>query len=194
MPLSDTSTLGAAVSDPEVRSPVWFGLVDHLAPVKELGFTVVAADGTLFTPDGPSENAGNADVAQILRLTPLADRTRVDQLTFQTAGTLIEDPSTGNLRSGPGMPFEVPVRLIASTDPRIRDAAGADDAEIVLIGRWGTLAAPTGRPAGVGWGRTSPLVLDGQPGTLTIKLAYPDSDLWREVQFGARFLAVWTSR
>lgn len=103
----------------------------------------------------------------------------------------IEDPDTGNQVAAPGEDLAVSARLSASADPRVRDMVGADTAEVVLLGRWGTLDDPRARPAGVRWGSSSPLMLDGQPGTLTVKLAYPDSDLAQEQQFGARFVAVW---
>lgn len=193
LPWSDEGRGGTAVAGSEVRAVAWFGLLAHTAPVAELGFSLVTAAGRIFTPDSPPENFGNADVAWGLRLTPLAERTRVSLLTFTLPGQGWSQDSRGNRIPAPGTPHPVSARLTATTDPRIRDEVGADAADVVLIGRWGTLEHPLPRPAGVTWGSTSPLDLDGQPGTLTVTLAYPDPDLAQEAQFGSRFLATWRS-
>lgn len=191
LPWSDEGRSGAVAAAPEVRSSAWFGLVDHLAPVAELGFSIATELGQLFTPDAPPENFGGADVGWGLRLTPLAERTRVSPLTFTVPGQGWRPDRHGNPVPAPGETLTVPARLTATRDPQVRDMVGADSAEVVLVGRWGSLDAPQGRPPGVAWGSTSPLSLDGQSGTLTVSLAYPDPDLWQEAQFGARFVAVW---
>lgn len=178
------------VSDPEFKVIGWQGVFKPDAPLT-LPFTVVDTQGRMFTPDGPPQNPGGQGVVLIVHLLPLAGRTRVEQLVFTLPGPLTRDPKTGNPVPTPGPKLPVPARLVASQDPRIRDMAGADAAEVVLIGRWGTLDAPQARPAGVRWGLSSPLVLDGQNGTLTLKLAYPDPDLAQETSYGGRFVAVW---
>lgn len=195
MPWSDEGKQGARPDAPEFRSVAWFGLFDHTAPVKEARFSVIAQDGTVFTPDSPAENAGNADVAWFLRLTPIAKRTRTETLVFTLPGQGTSvDPATGNPIPVPGTPLAVQARLVVSNDPKVIERVGADEATVVLIGRWGSLEGPLPRPEGVKWGSTSPLTLDGQRGTLTVKLAYPDADLWQEQQFGQRFLATWEAR
>ncbi|BDP44851.1 hypothetical protein DAETH_48200 (plasmid) [Deinococcus aetherius] len=192
LPWSDEGRGGADAKAPEVRSVAWFGLLLHGAPVSSLGFSLVTLGGQVFTPDSPPENAGGADVAWLLRLTPLHGRTRVSTLTFTLSGPgLVTDPETGNKRPASGAAVEVPVRLTATTDPRIRETVGADQAELVLVGRWGSVEHPQARPANVGWGSSSPLELDGQRGRLTLALAWPDEDLAQERQFGTRFLATW---
>lgn len=191
LPWSDEGKGGASIPAPEVRAVAWFALLAHTAPVATLGFSVVMPDGRVFTPDSPPENAGGVDIAWLLRLTPLAERTRVSTLTFTLPGQGWAKDAHGNDIPARGQSQQVSARLTATTDPRIRDSVGADSADLVLIGRWGTLEHPQGRPNGVHWGSTSPLELDGQPGTLTLKLAWPDSDLAAEQQFGSRFLAVW---
>lgn len=190
MPWPDEGRTGPPVDRPEVRTPAWFGLLPHDAPVAQIGFTVIGEDGRAFTPDSPPDPASG--VAWILRLVPLVERTRVHDLVFQVPGVgTVEDRATGNRRSAPPTPLPVTVRLATTTDPRLTDLAGADSADLTLIGRWGPLTAPTTRPSSLRWGMKAPLTLDGQPGTLTLKLAYPDEDLHREAQFGGRFLATW---
>lgn len=187
--LDDKETQGK-VGEAAFKVLAWMGIFKPDAPVRERGFTVIDRQGRVFTPDGETQNAVEQDVVLFVHLLPLADRTRVSDLTFQVPGSLIRD-ARGNRVPGPGQPLPVSARLTATTDPRVRETVGADKAEIVLVGRWGTLEHPQGRPAGVNWGAQSPLELDGQPGTLTLKLAWPDEDLATEQQFGARFLAVW---
>lgn len=179
------------VSAPEFRVIGWQGVFKPDAPL-HLPFTVVDAQGRELSPDGPPQDPGGQGVALLVHLLPLAERTRVSSLVFTLPGAgTVKDPKTGNLVPAPGTSLPVSARLVASDDPRVRDMAGADAAEVVLLGRWGTLEDPLGRPDGVRWGATSPLVLDGQAGVLTVKLAYPDADLYQERQFGARFVCVW---
>lgn len=158
--------------------------------VREPGFSLLTG-GRLYTPTTPTIDVADQGVALMLVAQPLTDRTRAERLTFTLPGVSVLDPHTGNPVLSRGETFEVPVRLVATDDPRIRDMVGADAAEVTLLGRWGTLDAPLLRPDGVKWGATSPLTLDGQRGTLTVQLAYPDADLFQERQFGARFLATW---
>lgn len=177
-------------SDPEFKVIGWQGLFKPDAPLT-IPFTVVDAAGRAFTPAAPPQDPGRQGVALIVHLLPLQERTRTEMLTFTLPGVSVRDPRTGNPVLARGTPFEVAARLVATDDPRIRDMVGADAAEVTLLGRWGTLDAPLPRPEGVKWGSTSPLILDGQRGVLTVKLAYPDTDLFQEQQFGARFLATW---
>lgn len=190
MPWPDEGRTGPPVDRPEVRTPAWFGLLPHDAPVAQLGFTLIGEGGRAFTPDSPPDPASG--VAWILRLVPLDERTRVHELVFQVPGVgMSRPPGALNPVPSPATPLPVTVRLTTTTDPRLADLAGADSADLTLVGRWGPLTAPTNRPPSLRWGMQAPLVLDGQPGTLTLKLAYPDEDLHREAQFGARFVAVW---
>ena len=191
--IDDTDKRGE-VAAPDFKLLAWQGVFKPDAPLRSLPFMVIDARGQAFTPDGPAQDPGEQGVALIVHLLPLADRARVELLTFHASGTgLVQDPDTGNWLPAPGAALTVPARLHATADPRVRDMAGADAAEVVLIGRWGSLDAPQARPEGVQWGSESPLTLDGQPGTLTVKLAYPDADLHQEQQFGARFVALWVA-
>ena len=192
MPWSDEGKDGADVHAPTVRASAWFFFVDHTAPVQDLGFTVRdVQDDRVFVPDAYAEDVGNAEVGFALRVHPMVERTRLHELTFTRPGVGLVTAPNGNQVPAPGTPVVVTARLDATTDPRIADAVGADNAAVVLVGRWGSLTAPIGRPAGVRWGATCPLALDGQPGTLTLQLAWPDADLATEQQFGARFVATW---
>lgn len=195
LPVLSESRKGEAV---RLAPSLWKLFFAHdVQEVATPGFTLVLAPfqgqaGLDLTPTTPAVDVADQGVVLMLHASPLADRTRTELLRFTIAQGLVQQPGTGNMVPGPGLPLEVPVRLVASDDPRIRDMVGADAAEVALVGRWGTLEAPQQKPPqGVRWGSTSPLVLDGQSGTLTIKLAYPDPDLAQEQQFGARFVAVW---
>lgn len=189
-PLDDKAA-GQRDTQADFKVTAWQGIFLPDAPVRERGFVIQDAQGRLFWPDGDVQDVGEQGVALIAHLLPLPERTRTEYLTFQVAGPLVKDPRTGNLRPGAGQAVSVPVRLFASADPAIRDLVGADAASVAFVGRWGTLLDPQGKPAGVNWGLSSPLVVDGQPGTLTIKLAYPDADTVQEVVLGARFVALW---
>lgn len=192
MPWSDEGKEGPDPADLQVRSSAWFCLLDHAAPAHDLGFTITEVrTGRVFVPDAYAEDIGNAQVGFALRVHPLVERTRLSTLTFTVPGSGTVTLPNGNVRPAPGVPVTVEARLSVSTDPRIAQSVGADNAETVLIGRWGSLAAPTGKPPGVRWGATSPLVYDGQPGVFTLKLAWPDEDLATETQFGSRFVGVW---
>ncbi len=201
IPVSSQSREGAAAAAPEFGSLPWKVIFRHdVDAVRQPGFTLVVPQSqgqppVTLTPTQPTVDVADQGVMLMLICTPLADRTRVEHLVFQVPGQgTVVDPATGNHVPAPGQPLPMQVRLHATADPRVRDMVGADSAEVVLVGRWGTLDAPQARPAGVRWGSTSPLTLDGQRGTLTVKLAYPDSDLAQEHQFGARFVAVWSAK
>lgn len=188
----DRSTDAPEMHEPGISSRSSTVLLQPHAPVREVGFTVTTATGQVLVPVAIPQNPQDLNLFWVVRMAALAERTRVEPLTFHVPGQgTVVDPATGNHLPAPGIPFPVQARLHATADPRVRDMAGADSADVVLVGRWGTLDAPQARPAGVRWGSRSPLTLDGQPGTLTVKLAYPDSDLAQEQQFGARFVAVW---
>lgn len=191
----DRTADAPTVDEPGISSRSLSVVLQPHAPVQEVGFTVTTAAGQILVPVAVPQNPQNLNLFWVVRMAALAGRTRVEQLVFHVPGEgTVEDPDTGNQVPAPGENLQVPVRLHATTDPRVADMVGADTAEVVLVGRWGTLDAPQARPAGVRWGNSSPLTLDGQPGTLTVKLAYPDSDLAQEQQFGARFVAVWSTR
>ncbi|WP_394649573.1 hypothetical protein [uncultured Deinococcus sp.] len=190
--LDDKDATGK-VGNPEVKLMAWAGIFKPDAPVRSLPFSVLDSQGRVFVPDSAVQDPVEMGVALIAHLLPLAERTRVSLLTFTLPGEGWQKDARGNDIPTPGTPHPVSARLTATTDPRIRDEVGADTADVVLIGRWGTLEHPLPRPAGVTWGSTSPLDLDGQPGTLTVTLAYPDPDLAQEAQFGSRFLATWRS-
>lgn len=190
----DDNSRAGDLADPEVKVIPWQGIFKPDAPLRELPFTVITASGLVLTPDGPAQDPADQGVALIAHLLPLEARTRVESLTFTIPGVgLVKNPVNGNDMPAPGTLLTLPARLTATADPRIRDTVGADSAEVVLIGRWGSLSAPRTRPLGVKWGSKTPLTLDGQPGTLTIKLAYPDADLATEEVYGARFLCTWTA-
>lgn len=114
-------------------------------------------------------------------------------LTFTVPGPLVRDPRTHNMVAGSGVLLPVQARLEATADPQIREAVGADTASVVLFGRWGPAGQPQDRPEGVRWGSTASLALQGQPGTLTVKLAWPDPDPVQTLIHGAAFIAVWSS-
>lgn len=193
VPVTANAREGAKVDAPVVGTLPWKAFFRHdEVAVQTPGFSLVVLPGRrVLTPTTPAVDLADQGVALMVLATPLADRTRVSALTFLLPGEGLVKDGRGNPVPAPGQPLDVPARLTATTDPRIRETVGADQAEIVLIGRWGTLEHPQGRPAGVGWGSRSPLELDGQPGTLTLKLAWPDEDLATETQFGSRFLAIW---
>lgn len=120
-------------------------------------------------------------------------RSRHDLLAFGVPGPLVTDPHTGNRLPGPGTTLTVPVRLEATADPQAREAVGADSATVVLFGRWGQAGEPLPWPGGVHWGSSSPLTLQGQPGTLTVRLAWPDADPVQSLIHGEPFLAIWVA-
>jgi len=116
------------------------------------------------------------------------------ELLFTLPGPLVKDPVSKNMVASPGEPLRASARLEATTDPQVRDAVGADTATVVLFGRWGTAGHPSAWPVGLHWGSSSSLELQGQPGVLTIKLAWPDADPIQTQIFGAPFIAIWRAR
>lgn len=179
------------LSHPEYKTLAWQGIF-HYAAALSGQFAVQDALGRFFIPDSPPQDAGEQQVAWIAHLLPTPQRVRVDQLMFSTPNISVPDPRTGNTISQPGTQLPpVAARLVASTDPTIRQMAGADAAEVVLVGRWGTLLTPTLKPDGVGWGSSSPLTLDGRQGRFTLKVALPDPDIVQERYLGARFIGGW---
>ena len=182
----------AQVDNPTFKVIAWQGIFKPDVPILELPFMVIDRNGQAFVPDGPVQNPVAQDVVLFAHLLPLVERTRTELLVFTAPGNgYTTDLRTGNPVPAQGTPLEVPVRLVATSDPRVREMVGADNASVVLIGRWGSLEVPSTRPKGVAWGSSSPLTLDGQRGTLTVSLAYPDPDMHQEVQFGQRFIATW---
>ncbi|UWX64193.1 hypothetical protein [Deinococcus rubellus] len=161
------------------------------APIQEAGYTVIDAQGRTFTPDGDPEDPGGQGVALVVRLNPAAERTRLQSLTFTLPGALVRQPGTGNMVSSSAGSLTVTARLTHSNDPHVVQLVGADSASTAIIGRWGTLEHPTLTPPGLNDGSQCPLDVDGQPGTLTIMLAWPDEDLKTEQQFGARWVGIW---
>ncbi len=197
IPVSSQSRQGGRVDQPGLELLPWKVFFSHeVQGVREPGFVLHAPPthgqpGIVLVPTAPTVDLADQGVALMVLCSPLVDRTRVEQLVFTLPGTGTVRDKNGNPAPAPGPKLPVPARLVASQDPRIRDMVGADTADVVLVGRWGTLEKPLLKPDGLKWGMTSPLVLDGQNGTLTLKIAYPDPDLAQEMQFGARFLAIW---
>lgn len=189
--LEEKTPRGVSVQQPEFRVTAWQGIFNHDAPILTPGYTVMDASNRVFLPEGDAEDPGDQGVALIVRLNPLVERTRLQPLTFTLPGPLIRDPKTGNMVSGPGQPLSVVARLTHSNDPHVVQLVGADSASTAIIGRWGTLEHPTLTPSGLSYGSQCPLTVDGQPGTLTIMLAWPDEDLKTEQQFGARWVGIW---
>lgn len=188
----DRSTDAPKVDEPGISSRSFTALLPYHEPALTPGWILTDATGRVHVPVAPVLNPAGRNLFLVARVAPLVERTRVHELVFQVPGVgTVEDRATGNRRSAPPTPLPVTVRLATTTDPRLTDLAGADSADLTLIGRWGPLTAPTTRPDALRWGMKAPLTLDGQPGTLTLKLAYPDEDLHREAQFGGRFLATW---
>ena len=112
------------------------------------------------------------------------------QLTFTPASTSeFTDAESGNTYPLPGTPINVWARMASTNDPAIRSQIGANDTEVALIARWGTLPLPTVRPPGVEWGTTSPLTIQGTAGTLTVRMPWPEA----HSPDGEAFLAVWNS-
>ncbi|GAA5513642.1 hypothetical protein Dcar01_02386 [Deinococcus carri] len=163
---------------------------DHPRPAP--GSHIPWEHGVLFIERYAQESAFTATAPGVCRFVDPA-RTRHDLLTFATSGPLVEDPRTGNVSPSPGVPLTLPARLEATTDPQARDAVGADTATVVLFGRWGKAGEPQPWPDGVRWGSTCPLTLQGQPGTLTVRLAWPDADPVQSLIHGEPFLATWRS-
>lgn len=197
IPVASAPRRGETVTAPEVASLAWKVFFKHdLTQVRTPGFTLFfpAGQGQTsqeLTPTAPTVDVADQGVVLMVVCSALAERTRVESLTFTIPGVGTVRDAKGNLVPAPGVPLTVPARLSATDDPRVRDMVGADSASVVLVGRWGTLSHPLLRPNGVRWGSTSPLTLDGQAGTLTVKLAYPDLDQAQEAQFGSRFIATW---
>ena len=190
--LEEKSPQGLRIQAPEFRSVAWQGIFSHDAPIREPGYSVVDAASRVFVPEADAEDPGGQGVALIVRLSPAAERTRLTTLVFApSTQALVRDPETGDMRPGPGEPLSVTARLIHTNDPHVVQLVGADSASTAIIGRWGSLTDPTGTPAGVRYGSQCPLSVDGQPGTLTVMLAWPDEDLTTEQQFGARWVGLW---
>lgn len=187
----DRSTDAPEVHEPGISSRSFTALLPYHEAALTPGWTLTDAGGRIHVPVAPILNPAGRNLFLVARVAPLVERTRVHDLAFGVPGQGMVRDSLGNLVPAPGGTLAVQARLSATTDPKLRDTVGADNADLVLIGRWGSLTAPTGRPDGVRWGSQSPLVIDGQVGTLTVQLAYPDEDTATEAQFGQRFLALW---
>ncbi|MVN88285.1 hypothetical protein GO986_16185 [Deinococcus sp. HMF7620] len=190
----DRSSIGPDIDAPEVASRTFTALLPPLEVARTLGWMLTDGTGRVFVPVAVPLDPGGRGFCLVARVAPLPERTRVHDLVFQvpSTGTVIQ-PGTGNQVPAPPTPFPIQARLSATTDPRIRDSVGADAAEVVLIGRWGSLTDPKSHPPSLRWGLKAPLSLQGQSGTLTLKLASPDEDLATEAQFGGRFLALWST-
>jgi hypothetical protein len=189
--LEEKTPRGVPVQQPEFHVTAWQGIFSHDAPIRSPGYTVMDASNRVFVPEADAEDPGDQGVALIVRLNPLVERTRLQPLTFTLPGPLIRQPETGNMIAGPGQPLSVVARLTHSNDPHVVQLVGADSASTAIIGRWGTLEHPTLTPSGLNYGSQCPLTVDGQVGTLTIMLAWPDEDLKTELQFGARWVGIW---
>ena len=129
--------------------------------------------------------------AHLIDRDSFAQHQRVTTLVFPTLGALVTDVATGNKRPALGTPLAIQARLATTVDPKVMEIVGADSASLTFIGRWGTMQDPRGIPAGISYGSQCPLVIEGQPGTLTVLLAWPDDDLRTEQLFGARWLGIW---
>lgn len=187
----DRSADAPEVHEPGISSRSFTALLPYHEAALTPGWTLTDASGRIHVPVAPVLNPAGRNLFLVARVAPLVERTRVHDLAFGVPGQGMVRDSRGNLVPAPGGTLAVQARLSATTDPKLRDTVGADNADLVLIGRWGSLTEPTGRPDGVRWGSQSPLVIDGQAGTLTVQLAYPDEDTATEAQFGQRFLALW---
>lgn len=188
----DRSTDAPKVDEPGISSRSFTALLPYQEVALTPGWILTDATGRVHVPVAPVLNPAGRNLFLVARVAPLVERTRVHELVFQVPGQgVTRPPGALNPVPAPATPRPVQARLTATTDPRIRDSVGADAAEVVFVGRWGPLTAPTSTPAGLRWGLSAPLTFDGQSGVLTLKLAYPDEDLHREAQFGARFVAVW---
>ncbi|MCD0165254.1 hypothetical protein [Deinococcus sp. 12RED42] len=187
----DRSTDAPDVHEPGISSRSFTALLPYHEAALTPGWTLTDATGRIHVPVAPVLNPAGRNLFLVARVAPLVERTRVHDLAFGVPGQGMVQDSLGNRKPAPGGTLAVQARLSAATDPKLRDTVGADNADLVLIGRWGSLTAPTSRPDGVRWGSQSPLVIDGQAGTLTVQLAYPDEDTATEAQFGQRFLALW---
>ncbi|OOV11847.1 hypothetical protein BXU09_19775 [Deinococcus sp. LM3] len=187
----DRSTDAPEVHEPGISSRSFTALLPYHEAALTPGWTLTDAGGRIHVPVAPVLNPAGRNLFLVARVAPLVERTRVHDLAFGVPRQGMVRDSLGNLVPAPGATLAMQARLSATTDPKLRDTVGADNADLVLIGRWGSLTAPTSRPDGVRWGSRSPLVIDGQAGTLTVQLAYPDEDTATEAQFGQRFLALW---
>lgn len=188
----DRSTDAPDVHEPGISSRSFTALLPYHEAALTPGWTLTDATGRIHVPVAPVLKPAGRNLFLVARVAPLVERTRVHDLAFEVPGQgLVRERGTGNRKPAPPAPLPVQARLTGSTDPRLRETVGADNADMVLIGRWGSLTAPTAQPDGIRWGTSSPLTLNGQPGTLTVQLAYPDEDLATEAQFGQRFLATW---
>lgn len=108
------------------------------------------------------------------------------------AGPLVVDPDTGNMVASPaGPPTTVTFRLNPVTKPELVELAGADAEEIPLLGHWGTLDDPQGKPAAIQYGSSYPLTLQSRSGTITFTKPYPTQSTLHPEVYGERFFAVW---
>ncbi|MGY2892482.1 hypothetical protein [Deinococcus sp. UYEF24] len=147
-------------------------------------------DGVLFVEHYAQTSDFTGTTPGICRLVSPA-RIASYPLVVVTPGPLITVPGTGNQKPGPGVPLQLVARLEAVTDPKLVQLVGADPLTVPLFGRWGAPGQPQLRPAGVHWGSTSPLTLQGVAGTLTVRTAFPDDDPVQTAIHGEPFLAVW---
>jgi hypothetical protein len=109
-------------------------------------------------------------------------------------GTLTTSPTTGNPVLTGQQPLVVTVRLEKITEPTLALSVGADETSVALLGRFGSHAAPLQRPSGVHYRSKAALVLDGRPGSLELRQAFPAQSEGDEAVFGERFLALWRSQ
>jgi len=155
-----------------------------------LAASILWEDGVLFIEHYAQTGDFTGTAPGICRLVSPA-RIASYPLVFVTPGPLITDVATGNRKPSPGVPLSVSARLEAVTDPKVVQLVGADPLSVPLFGRWGVPGQPQFRPAGVHWGSTSPLTLQGVIGTLTIRTAFSDDDPVQTAIHGEPFLGVW---
>ncbi|GAA3995242.1 hypothetical protein GCM10022631_01760 [Deinococcus rubellus] len=145
--------------------------------------------GVLFVERYPQQSDFLDSGLAVCRLVR-PERSVAYALVFPTASGQGRD-SKGNPVVVRGDPQIIPARLEASTDPSVRESVGAAAATVVLFGRWGTAGNPLPNPPGIGWGSSSVLEMQGQVGSLVVKLAWPDADPIQSQIFGEPFIATW---
>jgi hypothetical protein len=181
-----------------VEKPRAFNNGDALAPTTRTSTVYAVESGSLLSGDEFDDLDGIHWTVWERAMTGWDGQARVCReqrpfecdLTFtpESAGTTI-DTTTGNPYPVAGTSFTVQARIAAVNDPKIRALLGADETEVILTARWGSLEVPTIKPAGLEWGMTSTLEIQGKTGTLTVRMPWPEASS----PFGEAFLATWSA-